>query len=103
MAGFQSLFHGGQGGETNPLAPVICRVPDVSLAALVRFSIAAAGKLAGGMSVSAERDLSSLLISSLQELGASDRLRILPAAAKRTIRYWASNLLNGSGDISAYA
>ena len=99
----QSLFHGGQGGEANPLAPVICRVPDVSLTALVRFSIAAAGKLAGGISNSAERDLSSLLISSLQELSANDRLRVLPAAAKRTITYWTSGRLNGSGDISDYA
>ena len=99
----QSLFHGGQGGEANPLLPVICRVPDVSLDALVGFSIHTAGRLAGGISVSAERDLSALLFASLQELSPHDRQRVLPAAAKRMVKYWASGQQAKKNDISGYA
>ena len=99
----QSLFHGGQGGEANPLLPVICRVPDVSLDALVRFSVHTAGRLAGGISIAAERDLSSLLSTSLQGISPNDRQRVLPAAAKRIVKYWTSGQLNGKTDIHGYA
>jgi hypothetical protein len=100
-AQLQSLFHGGQGGESDPLTPVICRVPDVSLETLTRFSVGWAGRRVGGISSSAERSLSAELFDALQGLSPSDRERVLPAVARRIVKDWTSG--RSKGNISAYA
>lgn len=38
-AELQTLFHGGQGGEQDPLNPVVCRVPQTALEPLARFAL----------------------------------------------------------------
>ena len=97
----QSILHGGQGGGNDPLSPVVCRVPPVAIETLAGFSIEWAARASGGIAGPARKELSSRLLSAIENLNPGERQRILPTVARRLIRNWAGG--KTTQDASTYA
>ncbi len=81
----QSQFHGGQGGENNPLKPVLARVPTIPVETLARFAIRLTGKDRGGLAPTAETAILDEVMQSVDSLRASDRSRLLDAVASHAV------------------
>jgi hypothetical protein len=87
----QAVFHGGQGGQGDPLQPVVRRIPvTVPFDVLARFAVRAAARHVGGLSQTAEDELTSATLDALRPENASARQRLLPAVAHRAVRVWES-------------
>ena len=81
----QSVFHGGQGGSSDPMMPVVRHAPAMQLDPLIRFVIARNGQKSGGLSKSQEQDLFGRVQGSLASLPREKRMRVLPALVNREI------------------
>ena len=89
----QAVFQGGQGGQGDPLQPVVRRVPGaVPFGVLARFAVRAAARLVGGLPQAAEDALTDETIDAFHLQSPADRLRLLPAAAQRAVRAWEGGL-----------
>ncbi len=84
----QSLFSGGQGGSTDPLRPIVRRVPRISTEALADFTVYRAAAGAGGIGESKRRELAGEVLEALEGLGPETQKRILPMVAVRRVRTW---------------
>lgn len=81
----QSQFHGGQGGENNPLKPVLAKVPSLPIETLVRFAIRLTGKDRGGLAPTAEAAIQDEVMQAVDPLRASDRRRLLDSVASHAV------------------
>ena len=81
----QAVFHGGQGGKTDPLAPVVRHAPEVTLETLTRFAVRTAGRQAGGLPVGPEERLLHMVLSDMAHLPPPEQRRILPLMARRAV------------------
>ena len=88
MSDLQSVFSGGQGGTSDPLNPVLARVPEASLPTevLVRFALKKYARRQGGIAPKDEDALCEEITGALGGLAERDRIRVLPMAASRTLR-----------------
>ncbi|MDP8256307.1 MAG: AAA family ATPase [Candidatus Alcyoniella australis] len=86
----QGVFHGGQGGQSDPLCPVVMRVPEVSLEDLAGFAIWSQSRFAGGIPQSAQARLCQTVISVLREKDPAGQKRFLPAVVGRAVSQWSS-------------
>lgn len=84
----QAIFHGGQGGISDPLLPVVCPVPEYPLDLLTGFAVDRAGEQAGGLTPAARQGLVEEVLESLQGLAPAAGRRLLPLAASRAVRVW---------------
>lgn len=82
------VFHGGQGGISDPLSPVVIHVPRIPLEMLVRSAVRDAARVMGGLSPRSEQEIISETVRYLQQERPSDRMRVLPAIANRTTYLW---------------
>ncbi|MBN2372925.1 ATP-dependent Clp protease ATP-binding subunit [bacterium] len=82
----QAVFHGGQGGYNDPLSPVLCHIPDISLQPLTRFVIQSAGQKLGGLPKIAEKELEEKVIHGLKDMEITEQRRLLPLVANRIIK-----------------
>lgn len=80
----QSIFHGGQGGMSDPLSPVVRRVPEIPQDILVRFAVQSAARRIGGLSPIAEDEVKG----SLSVLPDAEQIRILKVVANRSVHIW---------------
>lgn len=78
LAELQSVFHGGQGGRSDPLFPVLRHVPDIELPELIRFAIRDASQQAGGLSPTAAAELADDTLQALAPYGPAEQRRVLP-------------------------
>jgi hypothetical protein len=103
----QAVFHGGQGGVSDPLRPVLVRAPEIPLESLARFAVISAGRLhPGSLPQSALDELTSDAIAALGGLPSSVQKKILPALARRSAGIRASgrkSLPGVSADFAAEA
>ncbi|MBN1894354.1 ATP-dependent Clp protease ATP-binding subunit, partial [bacterium] len=81
----QSVFHGGQGGSSDPMMPVVRHTPAMQMDPLIRFIISRNGRKSGGLSKSQEQDLFGLVQGSLSAVPRENRMRVLPALVNREI------------------
>ncbi|MEI7899949.1 MAG: AAA family ATPase [bacterium] len=81
----QGVFGGGQGGGNDPLLPVLRHAPEVDLATLALFAIQSAGRLAGGLSPSSEKDMLRKTMEALKGFHGATQRRVLQAVASRTV------------------
>ncbi len=88
----QSVFHGGQGGTSDPLLPVIRHAPDIPEDSMIRFSIDQVGWKSGGVPAALKSGLFDRIRSALSDLPASGRVRVLTALVQRE---W--NILQAGG------
>ena len=93
----QAVFHGGQGGINDPLAPAVRHIPELPLATLSRFAVEAAGRRQGGLSPKAIAELEETVGTALEPLPPSTGVRILPALANREVQRW-NNGQRGADD-----
>jgi len=84
----QSVFHGGQGGVSDPLSPIVRHVPDVPVEMLARFAIRAAGDIHGGLPARMEEELSLAILNSVSGRGPAEQRRLLSILAHRTVHAW---------------
>lgn len=90
----QAVFHGGQGGVSDPLSPVVTHAPSVPIEFLTTFAVDAAARREGSMSSAQIASTAESIRESLRALPTSERLRLLPVIAARQLRLAAS----GSND-----
>jgi hypothetical protein len=76
-----SVFHGGQGGGTDPLLPSACSVPALSLEVLAHYAIRDAARSRGGLARAIERQLAADLREALDAAPLGHRRRVLPMGA----------------------
>lgn len=84
----QEIFHGGQGGVSDPLAPVVRHVPDIPLEVLALHQLRAAAGPKGGLSAANEKIVVQHTLDALAERPAGERLRLLHIVAGRTLAAW---------------
>ncbi len=85
FAELQAVFHGGQGGDSDPMRPVLRRVPAVPLEVMARFELRLAARETGGLTPSAESELTEAVVALVVTLPAAEQLRLLPLAARRAV------------------
>ena len=96
MSELQSIFHGGQGGANDPLAPVLRRVPTTAIEELTTYAVASAGVAAGGLPHKVLQSLTKEVLAVLSERPACENTRILPLVANHAVSvYSKSNTTNG--------
>ncbi|MEW6386509.1 MAG: AAA family ATPase [Thermodesulfobacteriota bacterium] len=81
----QAVFHGGQGGSSDPLLPVVRHVPEVSLETLTKFVIQEAGNCCGGLPAAEVEKLFSEALAALQDQSPAEQKRLLPLLARRMV------------------
>jgi hypothetical protein len=86
------VFHGGQGGKTDPLAPVVRHVPAAPLASLARFAVRRAARPAGGLPAATEERLVFQVLEELKPLLPAEQRRVLPGVARRLVNAWAAGV-----------
>jgi hypothetical protein len=80
----QTVFHGGQGGASDPLRPVLVRAPEFSFDSLARFAAISAGRLhPGSLSQAVLDELTSEALTTLGGLPPSVQNKLLPALVRR--------------------
>lgn len=79
----QGVFHGGQGGGSDPLCPVVMHLPEIPAAILVRYAIASCARTQGGISRKDETELADRIDSALAKSGKGEKRRIIPYIVKR--------------------
>lgn len=87
-ARLQVLFQGGQGDTHDPLSPVVLHAPQPRLDVLMRHTSDVAVRHAGGMPVREQTALCAALLTSLQEYGTADSIRLLPKLVEWGIHRW---------------
>jgi len=86
----QAVFHGGQGGKTDPLVPVVSHVPDVPFETLALFAVRTSGVMVGGLPVGSEERLLQRVLAELGPLPPPEQRRVLPVVARRAVNAWAA-------------
>jgi hypothetical protein len=91
LAELQAVFHGGQGGQTDPLVPVVSHVPEVPLESLALFAVRTSGLPAGGLPAGSEERLLHRVLAELSPLPPPEQQRVLPVVARRAVNAWAAS------------
>ncbi len=99
----QAVFHGGQGGLSDPLRPVLVHAPEVSLESLARFAVISAGRLQGGLPRSALDELSAGALAASRGLPRAGRKKILPVLARRSVSAWAGGRRSPPAAVAEFA
>jgi hypothetical protein len=86
----QAVFHGGQGGLSDPLRPVLIHAPEIPLELLARFAVTAAGRNQGGLPLSALDELAAGVLAALNGLPPAKQMKILPVVSRKAVSAWAS-------------
>ena len=86
----QGVFHGGQGGQCDPLSPVVRRIPDVPIEDLARFAIWSRSNVNGGIPQSAQTNLTRTVIEVLRDRDSANQRRLLTAVASRVVSEWSA-------------
>jgi hypothetical protein len=79
----QSVFHGGQGGASDPMLPVVRRAPKIPIESLIHFTIDSVGQKWGGLPAAMKKLLFGQVQTALSEIPASNQIRVLPALINR--------------------
>jgi hypothetical protein len=88
----QAVFHGGQGGQTDPLLPVVRHVPAVTTYTLALFAVRTAGTQAGGLTPAVEERLLAAVLKEVEQFPVPEQRRVLPGLARRAVNAWAAGL-----------
>ncbi|MCI0604936.1 AAA family ATPase [bacterium] len=92
----RSIFHGGQGGLTNPLSPVVRHAPEASMEVLTHFAVRTMQRRVGGMPASMEEYVVQEILAGLKPYSPTEQKRILPVVANHALNTWANGKsLNG--------
>ncbi|MEW6366943.1 MAG: AAA family ATPase [Acidobacteriota bacterium] len=81
----QAVFHGGQGGTSDPLNPILRRVPDATMDVLTPFAVQSAARLAGGLSKSQEDQVAREVLAGIEGMAPPEQKRLLPIVATRSV------------------
>jgi AAA domain (Cdc48 subfamily) len=77
----QSVLGGGQGGRSDPLEPVVRRIPDIPMNILVLFAVQSEGRRYGGLSRHEEEKIIKTICGVLENESPEIRYRLLPRLA----------------------
>lgn len=100
----QTVFHGGQGGVSDPLRPVLVHAPEIPFDSLARFAVISAGRHhPGSISQPALDELTSDAIAALGGLPSSIQKNLLPALARRAAGIRASGRKSPPGGSAEFA
>lgn len=99
----QMVFHGGQGGTNDPLAPILRSVPEAPFDILVYHEIRSAARLLGGLPQSIEAELAEEVLHGLEDITPAERNRLLRAVAIRTVNVWATGKKTVCGPAASFA
>lgn len=94
----QAVFHGGQGGKTDPLVPIVLHVPPATTETLARFAVRTTGMQVGGLPTGSEASLLQRVLAEVANLPPPEQRRVLPVVARRAVNTWASNGALATGD-----
>jgi len=81
----QPVLSGGQGGRSDPLEPVVRRVPDIPMKILVPFAVQAEGRRHGGMSQAEEQKLVKDILETVAKDSPAMRYRLFPKLVARVL------------------
>ena len=81
----QSVLSGGQGGRSDPLEPVVRRVPDIPMKILVQFVVRTEGRHHGGLSRADEQKLVKKITDVLEKDSPAMQYRLLPKLVARVL------------------
>ena len=97
----QAVFHGGQGGKTDPLVPIVRHVPPATTETLARFAVRTAGMQVGGLPPGSEARLLQRVLAEMEHLPPPEQRRVLPVLARRVVNAWASGGALATGEAFA--
>ncbi|MCB2231729.1 AAA family ATPase [bacterium] len=98
----QAVFHGGQGGVSDPLLPVVSYVPDIPFDVLARFAVESAARQSGGVSGARVERAYETALDALRPLAETERQRMLPVIAARVTRHDDSEMAVNGESIAAF-
>jgi hypothetical protein len=82
----QETFHGGQGGESDPLYPVVRHIPEMPSEDLLRHVIETRSRQMGGMSAESKSRLFESVCAALQKMPVSQRIRLVRPLTNRQMK-----------------
>jgi AAA domain (Cdc48 subfamily) len=74
----QIVIAGGQGGRSDPLEPVVRRIPDIPMKILLQFTVQSEGRRHGGLSRTDEQKLVKKITDVLAKDSTAIQYRLLP-------------------------
>lgn len=92
LAELQGVFHGGQGGESNPHFPVVRHVPRAALEALSLFAVRSMGRIDGGLPERAEADVARCVVDGISALRPDSQRALLPIVVSSALSGWKAGL-----------
>jgi hypothetical protein len=98
----QETFHGGQGGESDPLYPVVRHVPEMPSEDLIRHIIEVRSRQMGGISTESKSKLFDSVNTALQKIPVPQRFRLIRPVVNRQMKL-AGPLATDKGNTEAYA
>jgi len=98
----QSVLGGGQGGRSDPLEPVVRRIPDIPMKSLIQFAVQAEGRRHGGLSRADEQKLVKEISDVLGKDSPAMRYRLLPKLAARVLGDYSMGLAGSSMSLTSF-
>lgn len=98
----QEAFHGGQGGETDPLYPVVRHVPEVASGLLIQHTVEVRSRQLGGVSADSKAKAFDRVEAALEKSPSSGRGRVVRPLVTRELSR-AGSRASGEADAEDYA
>ena len=98
----QSVLGGGQGGRSDPLEPIVQRIPDIPMKILVQFAVQSEGRRYGGMSRADEQKLVKEISDVLEQESPERRYRLLPKLVARALGDRSGGLTGASVSLTPF-
>jgi len=98
----QSVLGGGQGGRSDPLEPVVRRIPDIPMTSLVQFAVQVEGRRHGGLSRADEQKLVKEISDVLEKDSPAMRYRLLPKLVARVLGDHSRGLTGSSVSLTSF-
>lgn len=98
----QSVLGGGQGGRSDPLEPLVRRIPDIPMTILVQFAVQAEGKRHGGLSRVDEQTFVKQVFDVVAKDSSAMRYRWLPKLVARALGDHFMGLIGSSVSLTSF-
>lgn len=87
-AELQSILHGGQGADNDPLQPAIFSLQPIDLHLLVVFTVQQVAAKFGGIARLAQQAIAAEVTTVLETVPPSEQRRVLPSLIRHTVQRW---------------
>ncbi len=92
----RAVFHGGQGGMSDPLSPIVCSIPEIPIEVLTRFAVHSSAVPSGGINAISLQRLTEQTLLALKPYSFNEQQRIVATVANHAVSGWIKGSSAGS-------